>query len=75
MAPCATSVSSRPTGASVFVEAVAGFDATELEASLCRALDRAGLDRPAITLQVVDRLKRTMMGKRQRFVPLGVERA
>ena len=64
-------VQQTPAGADVQVIANGNLDLHDLAADLERALSRAGLTHPRVTVTRVDQPSRTPVGKRLRFVPDG----
>ena len=65
-----------PAGAAIAVRCVAPVSLDGLRARIAAALARAGLDRPQVTVETVDRLERPGdPAKLKRFIPLAADRA
>ena len=59
-----------PRGARILIVAARPFDGDALAAEISGALKGLGLEAPAVSLELVDRIERTASGKLKYFVPL-----
>jgi phenylacetate-coenzyme A ligase PaaK-like adenylate-forming protein len=59
-----------PDGVAVSIRCTGEVDTAGLAAEITAALQALGLDRPAVTISVVDHLDRQATGKLKRFIPL-----